>query len=111
MHESAAGATSGFKLGHLVFAVRKPQAWARFCETMLGLPPAVVNSDGSRGFQVDAACQRLIVTEGGAADPAALGLECESDAALERLLERLARAGIDVIQDRCLLVELRRIGM
>jgi uncharacterized protein len=25
--------------------------------------------------------------------------------------ERLARAGIDVIQDRCLLVELRRIGM
>jgi predicted CoA-binding protein len=24
--------------------------------------------------------------------------------------ERLARAGIDVVQDRCLLVELRRIG-
>jgi len=86
----------GFKLGHLVFAVRKPTAWMRFCETMLGLPPPAVNSDGSRGWQVDDdARQRLIVTEGRADDLAALGLECESDEALERALDRLDRAGIE----------------
>jgi len=27
-----------------------------------------------------------------------------------RLAEQLARAGIEVVQDRCLLVELRRLG-
>jgi 2,3-dihydroxybiphenyl 1,2-dioxygenase len=95
MSSPAAAATPGFKLGHLVFAARKPQAWVRFCETMLGLPPAQVNSDGSRGWQVDAASQRLIVTEGRADDLAALGLECENDDVLDRLLARLAAAGIE----------------
>ena len=100
----------GFKLGHLVFAVRKPAAWMRFCETMLGLPPPVVNSDGSQGWQVDDhARQRLIVTEGRADDLAALGLECESDDALERVLARLDRAGIEAKRANDVLRHGRRV--
>jgi len=29
---------------------------------------------------------------------------------IDEAAEKLARAGIDVVQDRCLMVELRRIG-
>jgi 2,3-dihydroxybiphenyl 1,2-dioxygenase len=61
---------------------------------MLGLPRAVVNPDGSSGYRLDEASQRLIVTRGRADDIQALGLECSDDRTLDVLLERISAAGI-----------------
>lgn len=77
-------------LGYLVFGTRKPDAWSAFCNDMLGLPAPASNPDGSRGWQVDAACQRLLVQPADHDDLLAIGLECRDDAALDALLARLA---------------------
>ncbi|VTU41123.1 Biphenyl-2,3-diol 1,2-dioxygenase [Variovorax sp. PBS-H4] len=84
------------RLGYLIFEARKPARWASFCQHMLGLPAPRANADGSLGWQVDDASQRLIVREGPADDLAALGLECADEATLERLLARLRQGGIAV---------------
>ncbi|MDL9999108.1 hypothetical protein QTI24_10885 [Variovorax sp. J22P240] len=70
------------RLGYLVFEVRRIPRWMAFCEQMLGLPAPVSNADGSFGWQLDEASQRLIVQEGEADDLGALGLECSSDEVL-----------------------------
>jgi 2,3-dihydroxybiphenyl 1,2-dioxygenase len=90
------GAAGGLALGYLVFAVRKPWRWERFCRDMLGLPEPVTNPDGSSGYRMDGTTQRLIVAEGAADDLAALGLSCEDDAVLEAFAARLRRMGIAV---------------
>ena len=85
---------SDLRLGYLAFEVRRPARWAAFCKHMLGLPAPVTNEDGSLGWQLDEACQRLIVHEGPADDLGAIGLQCADDAVLDRLLHRLRRAGV-----------------
>lgn len=86
--------TSPFlRLGYLVFEVSRPGRWRQFCDRILGLPAPALNTDASLGYQVDDACQRLVVTEGRADDLTALGLECADDAALDALLVRLQAAG------------------
>ncbi|MBO9514698.1 MAG: VOC family protein [Variovorax sp.] len=97
------------RLGHLVFEVRRPARWAAFCEHMLGLPGPVANADGSMGWRVDEASQRLIVREGPADDLAALGLECADDAVLDRLAKRLQAAGCAVAAGDAALCEARRV--
>jgi len=97
------------RLGYLVFEVRRPVRWAAFCEHMLGLPAPVVNSDGSMGWQLDEACQRLIVNEGQADDLAALGLECANDEVLVRLTRRLQGAGYTMTTDDEALRQARRV--
>ncbi|MBG9390449.1 VOC family protein [Caenimonas aquaedulcis] len=84
------------KLGYLVFGVRDMAAWRDFCERMLGLPPAVANPDGSAGWRIDDAAQRLIVQEDGGDDLAALGLDCGTAADLEHVAARVRAAGVDV---------------
>ncbi len=84
------------RLGYLVFEVRRPARWADFCQQMLGLPAPLRNEDGSLGWQLDEACQRLMVQEGPADDLAALGLQCADEAVLQRLLQRLRQAGVAV---------------
>jgi 2,3-dihydroxybiphenyl 1,2-dioxygenase len=83
-------------LGYLAFEVRHPDRWASFCRQMLGLPEPIRNEDGSLGWQIDAAAQRLIVQKGTADDLAALGLQCADEAAHGRLLQRLRHLRIDV---------------
>jgi biphenyl-2,3-diol 1,2-dioxygenase len=83
-------------LGYLGFQVRHPDRWAAFCRQMLDLPEPIRNEDGSLGWQIDAAAQRLIVQEGPADDLAALRLQCADEAALDRLLQRLRHAGVEV---------------
>lgn len=85
----AGGPACGLALGYLVFAVRKPLHWDRFCRDMLGLPEAVANPDGSHGYRMDGAMQRLIVAEGAEDDLAALGLVCEDDTVLDALAARM----------------------
>lgn len=84
------------RLGYLVFEVRRPARWAAFCQQMLGLPAPVLNPDGSLGWQLDEACQRLMVHEGPADDLAAIGLQCADEAVLQRRLQRLRQAGVAV---------------
>lgn len=88
--------TSSIRLGYLVFDVRRPARWAQFCAGALGLDEPVVNDDGSLGYQVDDALQRLIVSPGRADDLGAIGLECDDDDALDALLRRLRGAGVEV---------------
>ncbi len=97
------------RLGHLVFSVRRPERWQRFCTDMLGLPAPVANLDGSLGFQVDDAAQRLIVTEGRADDLQVLGLECADDFALDAVLLRVRAAGVPVVPSDAALREARRV--
>lgn len=97
------------RLGYLVFEARRPDRWAGFCQHMLGLPAPADNADGSRGWQLDQAAQRLIVQEGPADDLAALGLECANEAVLDRLLERLRQDGITVVPADAALREARRV--
>ena len=89
---------AAIRLGYLLIETRHPQRWAAFAEQMLGLPPPITNSDGSQGFQIDAASQRLIVRQGRSDDLAALGWECADAAALDALLARLQRVGHEVAQ-------------
>lgn len=86
---------SSLKLGYLVFNVRRPDRWADFCHSTLGLPDPVANPDDSQGYQIDDVTQRLIVEAGKADDLAALGLECDREA-LDGFVARLRTAGVNV---------------
>jgi 2,3-dihydroxybiphenyl 1,2-dioxygenase len=97
------------RLGYLVFEVRRPARWTAFCEHMLGLAPPSINSDGSLGWQLDDACQRLIAQEGPADDLAAIGLECADAAVLDRLLVRLRSVGWRVEAADAALLAARRV--
>jgi 2,3-dihydroxybiphenyl 1,2-dioxygenase len=83
-------------LGYLVFGVRDLPAWRAFCNDMLGLPAPCENPDGSVGWTVDGAAQRLV----GATDPrddiAALGLDCGTPAGVAAAVARLRAAGVAV---------------
>ena len=97
------------QLGYLVFGVAKPARWAEFCEAMLGLPAPVQNTDGSRGWRLDGASQRLIVQEDARDDVLALGLDCGDEVALQRTVTRLAGAGWRVAPADDALLAARRV--
>jgi catechol 2,3-dioxygenase-like lactoylglutathione lyase family enzyme len=97
------------RLGYLVFDVRRPARWASFCKQMLGLPAPLTHGDGSLGWQLDDACQRLMVREGPADDLGAIGLQCADDAALDARLRRLQQAGAAVTAAPPELLRARRV--
>jgi biphenyl-2,3-diol 1,2-dioxygenase len=97
------------KLAYLVFDVRRPHLWARFAERTLGLPAAVTNSDGSQGYPLDDAAQRLIVQAGRADDLAALGLEVPDEGTLEAMAARLATCGVATNWGDGALLQARRV--
>ncbi len=86
-------APAALSLGYLRFAVRHPDRWTAFMHAMFGAPAPLRNDDGSLGWRLDGASQRLVVTRGDEDDLAALGLDAGDDATLDRLLERLRGAG------------------
>ena len=100
---------AALRLGYLQFEVRKPERWAEFCRVMLGLPAPVTNPDGSLGFRMDGAMQRLIVQEGAADDLAAIGLEAADEDSLDRLLARIASFGVRVEEGGASLRAARRV--
>jgi hypothetical protein len=55
---------NAMKLGYLVIETARAQAWREFCDRMLGLPGPCENPDGSAGYRLDGASQRLIVAPG-----------------------------------------------
>jgi biphenyl-2,3-diol 1,2-dioxygenase len=102
--------TPDLRLGYLVIEARQPEKWARFFERVLGLPQPLLNSDGSLGWQLDEASQRLLVRQGPADDLHALGLQCANHTVLGRLVQRLRDGGVEVaVADRAL-VRARRVG-
>jgi len=96
-------------LAYLRFGVRKPERWSRFAQQMLGLPEPCENADGSLGFRIDDAAQRLVISEDPADDLSALGLECGDDKVLDELLRRLAHAGIGSTPGDAALCRARRV--
>lgn len=98
------------KLGYLVLEVRRPAAWHGFAKEILGLQPAGANPDGSTGYRLDGAAQRLVLREGPADDLAAIGLELADEAALGELRQRLARAGVDAAEGDGSLCAARRVS-
>jgi biphenyl-2,3-diol 1,2-dioxygenase len=97
------------KLAYLVLDVRRPAAWRRFAEDTLGLPPPLAHRDGSLGYRLDGAAQRLVVRPG-ADELGALGFELAGEADLAELRERLQRAGVPVAQGERGLCEARRVA-
>lgn len=106
---NAATSMPAMRLGYLQFEVRQPDRWYDFARTMLGLPEPLANTDGSVGFRLDTAAQRLIVQQGGADDLAAIGFELQDDPALDALVERIARAGWRVEEGGIVLRAARRV--
>jgi len=105
----AAADRPSLRLGYLQFEVRKPERWSEFCRAMLGLPAPVANPDGSLGFRMDEAAQRVIVQEGTADDLAAIGLEVADEEALDRLLARITSFGVRVEEGGAVLCAARRV--
>jgi 2,3-dihydroxybiphenyl 1,2-dioxygenase len=93
MNDSTCPAKPRLALAYLVFEVSSPRAWQSFCGDVLGLPAPSSNVDGSLGWPLDDAAQRIVVRSGPRDDVAALGFECADDGALDALLERLQRGG------------------
>jgi 2,3-dihydroxybiphenyl 1,2-dioxygenase len=101
---------NAMKLGYLVIETARARAWREFCDQMLGLPGPCDNPDGSVGYRLDGASQRLIVAPGRRDDLLAVGLECASEAAFDRCVERVARAGAVVEEASAALRASRRAG-
>jgi 2,3-dihydroxybiphenyl 1,2-dioxygenase len=101
---------NAMKLGYLAVETARAPAWREFCARMLGLPGPCENPDGSAGYRLDGATQRLIVAPGKRDDLLAVGLECASEPALERCVERVARAGVVVEEASAALRASRRVG-
>jgi len=96
-------------LAYLVFEASAPSEWQAFCNDVLALPPATTNADGSIGWRLDDAAQRLVVQRGPRDDVAALGFECGEDGALDTLLARLARGEVAVREGDAALRQARRV--
>lgn len=84
---------TGMKVGYLVVEASDLARWSHFGREMLGLPEPIHNRDGSIGFRVDEAVQRLIVAPGESDDVAAVGIELADDRLLDRVCIRLSDAG------------------
>ena len=97
------------RLGYLVFDVRDLPAWREFCGGMLGLPAPLENSDGSIGWAIDEAAQRLIAREDGRDDIAAVGLDCGTADGLAATLSRLHDAKTAVRRASAELRRARRV--
>src|SRR5436190_24379817 len=97
-----------YSLGYLVFAVRRPDRWARFLGTTLGLPPGADTGSGA-AWRLDEAAHRLIVVEGDADDLQAIGLDANDEASLAGAVERLTRHGFVVREAQAALRRARRV--
>jgi 2,3-dihydroxybiphenyl 1,2-dioxygenase len=100
---------SAIKLGYLVFETARERKWRAFCDHMLGLPSPCQNLDGSLGYRLDGARQRVIVAPGRRDDLHALGLECESEAVLEQWAQRAVRQGVVIEEGSSALRSARRV--
>ena len=100
---------NSLRLAYLVFEARKPARWERFMKDMLGLPAPTVHADGSTGWRVDGAIQRLVVTPGPRDDLAAVGLECADEHELRQLVQRLQAAGHRAEQGDAALCSQRKV--
>lgn len=98
------------QLGYLVFGVRSLPDWQDFCSHMLGLPAPLENPDGSLGWTVDAAAQRLIACPDAADDLLGLGLDCGTPQQLEQAVARLQAAGIATCEAAPALRAARRVA-
>lgn len=81
-------------LGYVLVESRRLDAWRSFLVDGLGLHLAEEGPE-TRAFRLDAHARRIVVRRGDAEDVAALGIELRDRAALETVLARLERHGIE----------------
>lgn len=101
----------GFRLAYLAFNVRSLDRWRAFARDMLGLVSAGANADGSEGFRLDGAAQRLILVPGRDDDLEALGFEVADANALDQLAQQLHAAGVRADRGGADAVAARRVGI
>jgi biphenyl-2,3-diol 1,2-dioxygenase len=101
---------TSFRLAYLALNVRSLDRWRAFARDMLGLVPAGANADGSEGFRLDAAAQRLILVPGRADDLEALGFEVADADALGQLAQQLRAAGVQAAWGKADDLAARRVG-
>ena len=85
------------RLAYLAVETQRMRRWDHFCQQVLGLPAPLRHADGSQGYQIDGAAQRLLLRPGPREDLAAIGIECVGPAALDRLLDRLVAHGVSIV--------------
>lgn len=99
-----------FAFAYLALNVRSLDRWRAFAQDMLGLMRAGPNADGSEGFRLDAAAQRVILVPGRADDLEALGFEVADANALGQLAQRLRAAGVRAAWGEADALAARRVG-
>ena len=99
-----------FAFAYLALNVRSLDRWRAFAQDMLGLMRAGPNADGSEGFRLDAAAQRVILVPGRADDLEALGFEVADADALGQLAQQLGAAGVQAVWGKADDLAARRVG-
>jgi 2,3-dihydroxybiphenyl 1,2-dioxygenase len=84
------------RLGYLGFEVRDLGAWEAFAVEVLGLQVGD-RGEGWMALRCDERARRFVVTQGASDDVSVLGWEVDGAAALEEVVDRLRRAGVEVL--------------
>ena len=96
------------ELAYVVYEVSDLAAWERFAAGLLGMQVADKNADSIR-FRTDEKAYRWLCTLGGADDLTATGYEVESNASLDKIVEKLRGAGVEVIEGDSHLAAARQV--
>jgi 3,4-dihydroxy-9,10-secoandrosta-1,3,5(10)-triene-9,17-dione 4,5-dioxygenase len=89
-------------LSYLVLETPDPDAWDRFLQQTVGMAAGERNGDGESRYRMDDHDWRIAIRTGAAERVAALGIEYESDTALDACLGRLHDGGVETIDDLAL---------
>ena len=100
---------SGVKeLAYVVYEVTDLAAWEQFAAGQLGMQVAHKDAD-SLSMRTDEKAYRWWCTQGTADDLAATGYEVESNTSLDRLVDRLREAGVQVTEGDAALAAARQV--
>jgi 2,3-dihydroxybiphenyl 1,2-dioxygenase len=85
-------------LGYLVLEVPEPAALTPVFADVVGLIPGEPTAEGTETWRNDQRVHRVLVQDGPANDAVAIGIEAVDVAALDGIVARLQRMGVDVSQ-------------
>jgi len=96
------------ELAYVVYEASDLADWEHFGVALLGMQLGE-KADGLLTLRTDEKAHRWVVTEGPADDLVASGYEVESGASLDKILDRLTRAGLEVVEGDSALAAARRV--
>jgi 2,3-dihydroxybiphenyl 1,2-dioxygenase len=86
------------ELAYLGIEVPEPASLTPFFGEVIGLVPGEPLTDGALTWRNDGKAQRIIVANGPANDAVFVGFAALSEAAFDAVVDRLASAGLDVVE-------------